>query len=95
MRHRCVRATVSEGLRLEAGRRVPHPRVFSGKRLQAIENKGKERRKERKETGKRQQTPENNGFEAGAGSCAEAQSSEGDWEACTPTPGGQWGSLSK
>ncbi len=62
--------------------------MFWEKRLQAIENKGKERRKERKETGKRQQTPENNGFEAGAGSCAEAQSSEGDWEACTPTPGG-------
>ncbi len=62
MRTRCIRATVSEGLRLEAGTRVPHTRVFSGKRLQAIENKGRECRKERKETGKRQQMPENNGF---------------------------------
>src|SRR5260370_34963890 len=62
MRTRCVRATVSEGLRLEAGTRVPHPRVFSGKRLQTIENKGRECRKERKETGKRQQMPENNEF---------------------------------
>jgi hypothetical protein len=62
MRPQCVRATVSEGLRLEAGRRVPHLRVFSGKRLQTIENKGRECRKERKETEKRQQMPENNGF---------------------------------
>src|SRR5712664_4690401 len=38
------------------------PPVFCEKRLQAIENKGRERRKERKETGKRQQMPENNGF---------------------------------
>ncbi len=63
MRHRCVRATVSEGLRLEAGTRdTPPTRVFSGKRPQTIENKGRERRKERKETEERRQMPENNGF---------------------------------
>src|SRR6266404_5678266 len=38
------------------------PPVFCEKRLQTIENKGRECRKERKETGKRQQMPENNGF---------------------------------
>src|SRR6266436_2253685 len=38
------------------------PPVFCEKRLQAIENKGRECRKERKEAEKRQQTPENNGF---------------------------------
>jgi len=88
MRPRCVRATVSEGLRLEAGTRVPHPRVFSEKRLQTIENKGRECRKERKETGERQQMPESNGFATPAGSGTEAQSSEGDWRLVPPHPGG-------
>ena len=35
--------------------KVPPTRVFSEKRLQTIENKGNERRKERKETTKRLQ----------------------------------------
>jgi len=36
--------------------------VFSQKRLQALENKGRERGKERKETTKRLQASENKGF---------------------------------
>jgi len=82
MRPRCIRATVSEGLRLEAGTRVPHPRVFCGKRLQTIENKGRECRKERKETEKRLQEHESNGF------AREAQSWEGDWRLVPPHPRG-------
>src|SRR6266478_5693191 len=42
--------------------RDTRPPVFCEKRLQTIENKGRECRKERKETGKRRQMPENNGF---------------------------------
>ena len=38
---------------------VPPHRVFSEKRLQTIENKGNERRKERKETTKRLQADAN------------------------------------
>ena len=37
----------------ELAQRYPPPRVFSEKRLQALENKGNECRKERKETTKR------------------------------------------
>ncbi len=40
----------------------PPTRVFWQKRLQALENKGNECRKERKETTKRLQTAENMGF---------------------------------
>ena len=42
---------MSEGVKVErsAGRRVPHPRVFWEKRLQTIENKGREFEKEGKE----------------------------------------------
>jgi hypothetical protein len=43
-------------------RRGMPPRVFCKKRLQTVENKGKECRKERKETTKRLQTAENMGF---------------------------------
>jgi hypothetical protein len=39
--------------------RYPPTRVFSEKRLQTIENKGNERRKERKETTKRLQADAN------------------------------------
>ena len=60
------------------------PPVFCEKRLQTIENKGRERRKERKETGKRQQMPENNGF---ATESPKALSSEGDWRLVPPHPG--------
>src|SRR5713226_2169623 len=41
---------------------VPPPRVFWKKRLQTIENKGRERGKERKERYKRLQAAENMGF---------------------------------
>ena len=40
----------------------PHPGVFREKRLQTIENKGRERGKERKERYKRLQAAENMGF---------------------------------
>jgi hypothetical protein len=46
----------------EKGRREPPTRVFWEKRLQTIENKGSECRKERKETTKRLQVSENMGF---------------------------------
>jgi hypothetical protein len=63
--------------------------VFSGKRLQTIENKGRECRKERKETGKRRQMPESNGFATPtrSGQAAEAQSSEGDRRLVPPHRG--------
>jgi hypothetical protein len=58
--------------------------VFCGKRLQTIENKGNESRKEGKETTKRLQEHESNGF------ATEAQSWEGDWRLVPPHPRGIW-----
>ncbi len=51
----------SEGRRGSVGV-PPTPRVFWEKRLQTIENKGRERGKERKERYKRLQAAENMGF---------------------------------
>src|SRR6266436_3956824 len=67
------------------------PPVFCEKRLQTIENKGRECRKERKETGKRQQMPENNGFapRQGRGRQRRGGTEFGErLKVCTPTPGG-------
>jgi hypothetical protein len=47
---------------MERGGGHPPPRVFWEKRLQALENKGNECGKERKETTKRRQAAENMGF---------------------------------
>src|SRR5260370_41248878 len=67
------------------------PPVSCEKRLQTIENKGKECRKERKETGKRQQMPENNGFATptrpGQAAARRHRSSERDWRLVPPHPG--------
>ena len=49
-------------MRVEVGTPVPHPRVFLEKRLQTIENKGNECGKECKETTKRPQALERDGF---------------------------------
>src|SRR5216684_1671314 len=62
------------------------PPVFCEKRLQAIENKGRECRKERKEAEKRRQMPENNGFTTPTRSRQRRGGTEfGErLEACTP-----------
>jgi hypothetical protein len=54
--------------------------VFLQKRLQPVENTGRGRRKEGKETPKRRQTAENMGF------ATEAQSE--NWECAPPPPRG-------
>jgi hypothetical protein len=55
-----MEAAIKRGFRETMGREeVPPPRVFSEKRLQTIENKGNECRKECKETTKRRQVNAN------------------------------------
>jgi hypothetical protein len=56
-------------------RRYPPPRVSWKKRLQAVENKGWESKKEGKETQKRRQVLEKSRVKAGAAG--------GVWEACS------------